>query len=82
MKKVALQVGISLSQQTPHDVPTPPTLESSTKIKKGFILFPLCYVSKSSSSDFFGLDIIACSDVHWSAHLLVGLPGSLRPRGL
>jgi hypothetical protein len=36
----------------------------------------------SSSSDFFGLDIIACSDVHWSAHLLVGLPGSLRPRGL
>jgi hypothetical protein len=34
------------------------------------------------SSDFFGLDIIACSDVHWSAHLLVGLPGSLRPRGL
>jgi hypothetical protein len=33
----------------------------------------------SSSSDFFSLDIIACSDVHWSAHLLVGLPGSLRP---
>jgi 3-polyprenyl-4-hydroxybenzoate decarboxylase len=38
--------------------------------------------SSSSSSDFFGLDIITCSDVHWSAHLLVGLPGSLRPRGL
>jgi hypothetical protein len=36
----------------------------------------------SSSSDFFDLDIIACSDVHWSAHLLVGLSGSLRPRGL
>jgi hypothetical protein len=42
-------------------------------------MFVMMVYCSSSSSDFFGLDIIACSDVHWSAHLLVGLPGSLRP---
>jgi hypothetical protein len=50
--------------------------------KKTKINFLTVHLSSSSSSDFFGLEIIACSDVHWSAHLLVGLPGSLWPRGL